>query len=140
MCFRIAIWQRARTIIAAVAAALIAQLFLVVYVATQVRRQASSCPPGTLTDRVFAHRQARGFWDASASACMFTDTQAARNFYTATLCVDAFLLVLMLAGLLRLRDARKHGLWKFLWRQVCHGSLSVIISDICSDRDLLGLC
>ncbi|VDB84774.1 unnamed protein product [Peniophora sp. CBMAI 1063] len=98
----VAIWQRSKPIIAAVSAALLTQFCLIVQTGS-----------GT-----------------STGACTFTDTQSTRKFYTATLCIDTFLLILMLAGLLRIRDARKHGLWKFLWLQGFSWVVLVMLVEI----------
>ena len=71
--------------------------------------------------------------------CAYDDTETARMFYTTTLCVDTALLLLMLFGLVQLSDAKKHGLWKFLWLQVrLISSSSVIVISIgqCAGRIL----
>ena len=50
--------------------------------------------------------------------CAMLHTEACRVLITVTLAVDACLLMLMLIGLLRWKEARGLDLWKFLWNQV----------------------
>lgn len=77
--------------------------------------------------------QANAHWDPVGRGCAFEDTESARKFYTTTLIVDTSLLVLMFVGLARVRDARTHGLWKFLWVQVwaIEVNLSSSVLNIC---------
>ncbi|KZV75387.1 hypothetical protein PENSPDRAFT_748532 [Peniophora sp. CONT] len=91
----VAIWRRARPVLVFVVVALLTQFSFIIYLSSQTH----------------AH------WDPAAGGCAYDDTQTARMFYTTTLCVDTAMLILMLLGLLQLNDAKKHGLWKFLWMQ-----------------------
>ncbi|KZV75349.1 hypothetical protein PENSPDRAFT_748501 [Peniophora sp. CONT] len=91
----VAIWRRAKFVLAFIVVALLIQLSFMIYLASQSH----------------AH------WDVATGSCLYDGRQNARMFYTATLCVDTAMLLLMLLGLMQLSDARKHGLWRFLWMQ-----------------------
>ncbi|VDB85589.1 unnamed protein product [Peniophora sp. CBMAI 1063] len=104
----VAIWQHSRPVMALIGAALLTQFAFIIYVSSQ----------------------ANAHWDPVGKGCAFEDTEAARKFYTTTLVVDTFLLVLMFVGLARVRDARTHGLWRFLWVQGFMWVVLVMIVEI----------
>jgi len=60
---------------------------------------------------------ADAIWVSTEKTCLLLRTETSHTNVTATLAVDFFLLVSMLAGLLRYKEARRFGLWKFLWNQ-----------------------
>jgi len=51
------------------------------------------------------------------SSCQLLQTQNNRPYVTVSLIADFVLLVIMLVGLLRLRQASRFALWKYLWTQ-----------------------
>ncbi|VDB90043.1 unnamed protein product [Peniophora sp. CBMAI 1063] len=92
----IAIFNRRKSVIVAFALVLTAQLASFVY---EVSRADATESPANET-------------------CIFLNTETNRLNVTATFVTDTFLLVSMLFGLLRWKDARrKRGIWDVLWRQ-----------------------
>ncbi|KZV75857.1 hypothetical protein PENSPDRAFT_748266 [Peniophora sp. CONT] len=67
----------------------------------------------------FAHElsQADAAWLPTNSTCLVLDTQTSKANVTTTLLTDLFLLVVMLVGLFRWREARTSDVWKLLWNQ-----------------------
>ncbi|KAI0316407.1 hypothetical protein OF83DRAFT_1084284 [Amylostereum chailletii] len=59
----------------------------------------------------------RGEWDPINNACLVLKTEDNLPNTTGGLIVDVGLLLIMLIGLLRRREARKFGLWQILWTQ-----------------------
>ena len=68
------------------------------------------------------HWQIRAEWVPAARACRFTNVEIIRNFAVILLITDVILLVIMLAGLLRLRRGVENSfhLSNLLWKQVRH--------------------
>jgi hypothetical protein len=62
----------------------------------------------------------RAVWDDDAGSCIVLRTERGRIGIFSTLMSDLVLLVLMLFGLLRWKDARRRrsGTWWYLWTQV----------------------
>ena len=101
---------------ALIGCALLTQFALIIYVSSQVSHTINFLR--CIYQRLM-RMQANAHWDPVGQGCAFEDTESARKFYTTTLVVDTFLLILMFFGLARVRDVRTHGLWRFLWVQVC---------------------
>ncbi|KAI0318567.1 hypothetical protein OF83DRAFT_1291575 [Amylostereum chailletii] len=59
----------------------------------------------------------RGQWDPTSNACLVLKSEDNLPNTTGGLVVDVGLLLIMLVGLLRRREARKFGLWQILWTQ-----------------------
>ncbi|KAI0314921.1 hypothetical protein OF83DRAFT_1174317 [Amylostereum chailletii] len=60
---------------------------------------------------------ARSTWDPISNGCGIAKTEGNLANTTGGLIVDVGLLLVMLVGLLRRREARKFGLWQILWTQ-----------------------
>jgi len=67
----------------------------------------------------FIHQltQSDVIWVPEERACIVQHTEANESNVTMTFSGDLFFLVAMLFGLLRMKEARRLGLWKFLWNQ-----------------------
>ncbi|VDB95601.1 unnamed protein product [Peniophora sp. CBMAI 1063] len=61
--------------------------------------------------------EADAAWVPLQATCLVLNTQTSQANVTVTLCTDVILLVSMLIGLLRRRQARTYGLWRVLWNQ-----------------------
>ncbi|KZV74198.1 hypothetical protein PENSPDRAFT_226216 [Peniophora sp. CONT] len=61
---------------------------------------------------------ATAVWEVEAQDCVLPESaRATLPVLATTFAVDLLLLLLMLSGLLRKRDARRFGIWRFLWAQ-----------------------
>ncbi|KZV75856.1 hypothetical protein PENSPDRAFT_646897 [Peniophora sp. CONT] len=60
---------------------------------------------------------AKAAWEPIEGTCIVLDTQTSQANVTVTLVTDLFLLLAMLVGLFRWREARSSGLWKIMWHQ-----------------------
>ncbi|KAI0321395.1 hypothetical protein OF83DRAFT_1168449 [Amylostereum chailletii] len=69
----------------------------------------------------------RGNWDSANPGCHFLESRTNLPITTAALTVDLLYLLVMLAGLLRRRDARHFGLWQLLWKQAS-GIIWILLS------------
>ncbi|KZV74196.1 hypothetical protein PENSPDRAFT_662557 [Peniophora sp. CONT] len=92
----IAIWNRHRAVVTLALSAMIVLLALLIH------------------SVVNSH----GMWDDGAKSCVLRDSAPVTlSILSATLAVDVILLLLMLYGLLRKREARRFSLWTFLLAQ-----------------------
>lgn len=66
--------------------------------------------------------QAEATWLPALDGCMVINSQSSQANVTVTMITDLFLLVAMLVGLLRRRQARAYSLWRVLWNQVRQSS------------------
>ena len=57
-------------------------------------------------------------WETEMHGCVLEDSEhASLPLLSATFAVDTVLLLLMLVGLMQRREARRHGVWRFLMNQ-----------------------
>ncbi|VDB92260.1 unnamed protein product [Peniophora sp. CBMAI 1063] len=61
--------------------------------------------------------KANATWVPAESTCVVLETQTSRANVTVTLLTDIFLLLVMLGGLFRWREARSSDVWRLLWNQ-----------------------
>jgi hypothetical protein len=68
------------------------------------------------------HEQIRSVWDPLVKSCRVTNVEVSRFSMDSALVTDTILLLIMLAGLQRLRRRGRgsYELWHLLWKQVGH--------------------
>jgi hypothetical protein len=68
------------------------------------------------------HEQVRSVWNPLVKICQVVDVRACELSMVSCLVTDTILLLIMLAGLLRLRHrgGGSYELWHLLWKQVGH--------------------
>jgi hypothetical protein len=68
------------------------------------------------------HEQIRSVWEPVVVSCLIVNVKACELSIVSCLVTDTILLLLMLAGLLRLRHRGRasYELWHLLWKQVGH--------------------
>jgi len=65
------------------------------------------------------HEQIRSIWDPVVNSCIITNVEICKPSIVSFFVADTILLLIMLAGLLRLRRrGSAYELWHFLWKQV----------------------
>ncbi len=81
------------------------------------------------------HQQIRAVWVPAARSCAITNIVDCRGFYITLLVNDIFLLLVMLAGLLRIRFSAGGSFYlsRLLWKQVghCRFLLAVMLLSNC---------
>jgi hypothetical protein len=79
------------------------------------------------------HEQIRSVWEPAVKSCVVTNVEICKLSIVSFFVADTILLLIMLAGLLRLRHrgSGSYELWRFLWKQVGHWriSLAVLLTD-----------
>ena len=70
--------------------------------------------------------QLRSHYNSDFLSCVAYNTHEFVPNTAGVLATDAALLLLMLIGIIRLREARQFGVAQFLYRQVCHYHLSLL--------------
>jgi hypothetical protein len=75
------------------------------------------------------HEQVRSVWEPGATSCVITNIEICKIAMISTLATDTILLLIMLAGLLRLRrrGGGSYELWHLLWKQVGHERFSLTV-------------
>ena len=68
------------------------------------------------------HEQARSVWDPAVKTCRLSNVDDCEIAMVSSFATDTILLLIMLAGLLRLRQRGRgsYELWHLLWKQVGH--------------------
>jgi hypothetical protein len=68
------------------------------------------------------HEQIRAVWEPVAKSCIVTNVDICALSIVSFFVTDTILLLIMLAGLLRLRSHGRgsYELWNLLWKQVRH--------------------
>jgi len=78
------------------------------------------------------HEQVRSVWEPEVKTCIVTNVEICKVSIVSCLIADIILLLIMLAGLLRLRihGSGSYELWNLLWKQVGHwqDSLAVLLT------------
>jgi hypothetical protein len=81
------------------------------------------------------HKQIRSVWEPVAKSCVVTNVDICKLSIVCCLVSDTILLLIMLAGLLRLRRGGRgaYELWHLLWKQVGYWrfSLTVLLTHCC---------
>jgi hypothetical protein len=73
------------------------------------------------------HEQIRSVWDPVVKSCVVTNVHVCKVSIVSYLVADTILLLILLAGLLRLRlGGKSFKLWHFLWKQVGHRRFSLM--------------
>jgi hypothetical protein len=75
------------------------------------------------------HEQIRSVWDPVVKSCIVTNVEICEISIVSNFVADTILLLIMLAGLLRLRrpGGGSHMLWDLLWKQVGHWRFSLAV-------------
>ncbi len=68
------------------------------------------------------YEQIRAVWEPAVGSCTITNIEVSRIAFISGFVADSSLLLIMLAGLLRLRrrGGGSYELWHLLWKQVGH--------------------
>lgn len=74
------------------------------------------------------HEQIHAVWEPAANSCVVTNVHVCKVSMISCLVADTIMLLVMLAGLLRIRHSGKgYALWHLLWKQVGHWQISLAV-------------
>jgi hypothetical protein len=75
------------------------------------------------------HEQIHSVWEPVVKSCVVTNIEICKISMVSCFVADTVLLLIMLAGLLRLRRGGRgaHELWHILWKQVGHWRFSLAV-------------